>query len=128
MNRYRIWDGDVLVCEGARNYVCMKIHRAKTTNLNDYANLKRKICGKYDVEIVLEDDEETRREKEIIENQIFHLRHKELTVALPDVERNIKILEKHGIKARKLEREDIGDKRKKRKPKKYYLLEAVDGL
>lgn len=128
MFKYRILEDGKVICEGTRNYVCAKIHRSKTTNLNDYANLKRKICGKYDVEVVLEDNEETEREKEIIDNQIFHLKHNERTVALPDVERNIRILEMHGIKARKIEAKDSGDSKKLRKPKTYYLLEAVDGL
>ena len=118
MYRYRIIEDGKVICEGTRHHVCAKIHRSKTTNLNEYATLKRKICGKYDVEVILEDDEETKRENEILDNQVFHLKLKEKTVGFPDVERNIRLLEERGIKTRKIETtEEDG--------KKNYLLEAI---
>lgn len=123
--RYRLLENGVVFYEGSRQEVCMKIRKSKTTDLYDYSIKKRKICNKYDVEILLEESEKERREREILENQIFHLTHKEKTVAMDDLKRNIELLKEKGITVRTIEAYGESDKDCKQKIEKYYILEAI---
>ena len=123
--RYRLLENGVVFYEGSRQEVCRKLQKSKTTDLYDYAIKKRKISNRYDVVVLLEEKEKDRREREILENQIFHLTHKEKTVAMDDLKRNIELLKEKGIAVRTIEAYGESDKDCKQKIEKYYILEAI---